>query len=297
MIVTVTLNAALEVSYEAGLLSFEEAGDVSRARYRASGSGVTVARVLHKFGHDVLAIGLAGGTAGELITAYLAQEGVEADFTRIGRESRRMLRIAERDTGRVMRLREPGPYVTTEELGRFASDYRRLLDGATAVVLCGSLPAGLPTEIYGSLVSYAASAGVPAVLDAGGEELLHGARRRPDLVIPEGAVDSAARLLALGPGAVAIAEHYGMRALTADGAWTASVAKTVVEDALATRPAARGALVAGLVPGLLLGWSWPDRLRNAVALAVSTGSSGDVDLDRYERVLGSDEISVEAPAV
>ena len=149
MIVTVTLNAVLAVSYEATELSFDEQGEIGRATYRASGRGVTVARVLHKFGHDVLATGLAGGTAGELIAADLARDGVQADFTRIGRESRRILEIAERGTDRVLRLRETGPYVTTEELGRFASDYRRLLDGATAVVMAGSLPPGLPSDIYG----------------------------------------------------------------------------------------------------------------------------------------------------
>ncbi len=60
-----------------------------------------------------------------------------------------------------------------------------MLDGATAVVLCGSLPDGLPAETYGSLVSYAAGAGVPVVLDAGGSALRHGAARRPALIIPD----------------------------------------------------------------------------------------------------------------
>jgi tagatose 6-phosphate kinase len=80
---------------------------------------------------------------------------------------------------------EQGPYVTTEELGRFAADYRRLLASAAAVVLCGSLPDGLPADIYGSLVTYAAEASVPVILDAGGEELKHGVSHGPDLVVAE----------------------------------------------------------------------------------------------------------------
>ena len=84
-----------------------------------------------------------------------------------------------------MRFGEPGPYITTEELGRFAADYRRLMAGAAAVVLCGSLPDGLPADTYGSLVTYAAEAGVPVILDAGGEELKHAVGHGPDLVVAE----------------------------------------------------------------------------------------------------------------
>lgn len=280
VIITVTLNAALEVWYAAGELSWSEPNEVSRARYRASGRGVAVARVLQTFGHDVLAAGLAGGTAGELIRADLARSGVEAEFTLIGRESRRVFSVTEGDTGRVLRLREPGPYVTTEELGRFAADYRRLLADATAVVLCGSLPAGLPAEIYGSLVSYAAAAGVPAVLDAGGEELLHGARRRPDLVIP----DTSEAKAVSGAPAVAIMEDGGVRVLAGGEEWRATLPGAA--------SLSRGAVVAGLVPGLLLDWSWPDRIRNAVALGAAAGPSGEVDLAAYERTLTGNDLQL-----
>lgn len=286
MIVTVTLNAALAVSYEATTLTLSEPsklrepGELTRATYRASGRGVTVARVLQPFGHDVLATGLAGGTAGELIAADLARDGVETDFTRIGRESRRIFDIAERGTGRVLRLREAGPYVTTEELGRFASDYRRLLDGATAVVMSGSLPPGLPSDIYGSLVSYAAEAGVPVVVDADGEEVAHGARRGPDLVITGAETP-------LGPGASAVARVGDgvLRVVTREGEWTAELGGTGENG--------RGALVAGLVAGLLLGWPLPDRVRHAMALAASTGDFGDVDLARYEELISGDLIEVD----
>jgi tagatose 6-phosphate kinase len=298
LIVTVTLNAALAVSYEATALTFSEPGkpcepgELTRATYRASGRGVAAARVLQKFGHDVLATGLAGGTAGELIAADLARDGIESDFTRIGRESRRIFAITEHETSRGLRLREAGPYVTTEELGRFASDFRRLLEGATAVVMSGSLPPGLPSDIYGSLVSYAAAAGVPVIVDADGEAVAHGARRGPDLVIT-----GADTPLGPGPGAVVTAGDGALRVVTGDGWWTAELdaEKTGGRGELVGgRTGDRGALVAGMVPGLLLGWSWPDRVRHAVALAASTGPFGDVDLGRYEELLSGDAIRVTA---
>jgi tagatose 6-phosphate kinase len=272
-----------------------------------------VARVLHAFGHDVLAAGLAGGATGELIIQDLAKSGVPTAFTLIRGESRRFFRFAGPDGEPVLRFAEPGPYITTEELGRFAADYRRLLAGAAAVVLCGSLPDGLPADTYGSLVTYAGEAGVPVILDAGGEELKHAVGHGPDLVVAEssaaepatGTPDAAelgTALVRLGAGAAAVAAGGEVHAVTAAGEWTA---RLEAANAGASYPAARGALVAGLVPGQLLGWSWPDRLRHALALAAggagawtrAPGGPEDrdhVDLDAYERLL--DAVRVDQPA-
>jgi tagatose 6-phosphate kinase len=309
VIVTVTLNAALSVDYAVGDVGAEDIRAVSKPGYRAGGRGVTVARVLRAFGHDVLAAGLAGGVSGELIREELAKSGVPTAFTLIRGESRRIFRFAGPSAGPggdgpVLRFGEAGPYITTEELGRFAGDYRRLLAGAAAVVLCGSLPDGLPSDIYGSLVTYAAEAGVPVILDAGGEELKHAVGHGPDLVVAETSSadpDLGAVLRRLGAGAAAVAAGHEVRVVTATGEWTARLA--AADPSAGSQPGepgqpGRGALVAGLVPGLLLGWSWPDRLRHALALAaggarVPGGLEGrdHVDLASYERLL--DAVQVE----
>ena len=327
MIVTVTLNAALDVSYEADGLSWQSTRDVARVRHRAGGRGVAVARVLHTFGHEVLAAGLAGGATGELIREDLGRSGIPVAFTGIDRESRRVLEITDTASGRTMRLREPGPYVTTEELGRFAADYRRMLADATAVVLCGTLPMGLPPEIYGSLAAYAAEAGVPVILNAGGSSLRYAASRRPDLVVPDDADDVSSRpdgpqagradgahgagdpdggeaadgggapaigaaLLRLGASAVAVPSGRRVRVVTKSGRWNASLAGPDGPDGPdGATPGSLGALVAGLVPGLLLGWSWPDLLQHAVAVAAAADPSGDVNLAVYERLV--DGVTVE----
>jgi len=309
VIVTVALNAALRVDYAVGDVGAEGTWPVSKPGYRAGGRGVTVARVLRAFGHDVLAAGLAGGVSGELIREDLAKSGVPTAFTLIRGESRRIFRFtgpgvpgtgkaAADPDGAVLRFGEPGPYITTEELGRLAADYRRLLAGAAAVVLCGSLPDGLPPDVYGSLVTYAAEAGVPAILDAGGEELKHAVGHGPDLVVAETSSadpDLGPALLRLGAGAAAVTTGHEVHAVTAAGGWTARVAAAGLDVA---HPPDRGALVAGLVPGQLLGWSWPDRLRHALALAVGGarvpgGLDGrdHVDLAAYERLL--DAVTVE----
>jgi tagatose 6-phosphate kinase len=310
VIVTVTLNAALDVSYEAAGLSWQSTRDVSRVRHRAGGRGVAVARVLHTFGHEVLAAGLAGGATGELLREDLGRSGIPVAFTEIGRESRRVLEVTDTASRQTMRLREPGPYVTTEELGRFAADYRRLLADATAVVLCGTLPAGLPPEIYGSLATWAAEAGVPVILNAGGSALGYAASRRPDLVVPDtrdddgaedgepnrpdGALASGDALLRLGAAAVAIPSGRQVGVVTKAGRWNASLASPGTDGLDGTAPGSLGALVAGLVPGFLLGWSWPDLLQHAVAVAAAADPSGDVNLAVYERLV--DGVTVETAA-
>jgi tagatose 6-phosphate kinase len=279
VIITVTLNAALHVSYRAEAAPAANGiTPVSRPVYRAGGRGVTVARVLTEFGHEVLAAGLAGGAAGELIGQDLARCGVPAEFTRIRGESRRLLTFSPAG----LTYGEPGPYITTEELGRFAGDYRTLMASAAAVVLSGSLPDGLPPDMYATLVRYATEAGVPVILDAGGEELLLAVRNRPALVIADSAEEQAGRaLLRLGAGAAVVRGEGAIEVVTQSGRWTASAAAGGGGAAVLDR----GALVAGLVHGELLGWSWPDRLRHSLALAAGVTPEGDVDPRAYEKLL------------
>jgi tagatose 6-phosphate kinase len=292
VIVTVTLNPALQVHYDAEQVVAGESNRVSRVRYRAAGRGLAVARILHTFGHEVVAAGLAGGPSGELIRMELASAGVAAQFTRITADTRRVVMISDAATGATTSFAEPAPYITTEELGRLATDYRALLAGATAVVLCGSLPDGLPAEIYGSFVSYANDAGVPVLLNATGRPLAYGAARQPALVVPEPAAHDEPDLAGLdpaGPRCVALLTGHGVRVLTPAGEWRARLGPAAA-DGSPPGPAVRDALVAGLVPGIALAWSWPDMLRHAVALAAAWNDSGELDVQSYEKALSGVDV-------
>ncbi len=117
MIVTVTLNPSLQVRYAADRIELGRANPVGAVAYQAGDRGLAVARLLTTFGHDVVAAGLAGGSAGELIRAELARAGVATQFTRISAESRRVVEVADASSGLVTQFGEPAPYITTEELG------------------------------------------------------------------------------------------------------------------------------------------------------------------------------------
>jgi tagatose 6-phosphate kinase len=122
LIVTVTLNPALQVEYAADQIMPGATNRVRRVGYRASGRGLAVARVLHTFGHEVVAAGLAGGSASDLIRAELARAGVATQFTPIAAESRRTVVVTDGLARQATSFAEPAPYVTTEELGRLARD-------------------------------------------------------------------------------------------------------------------------------------------------------------------------------
>jgi tagatose 6-phosphate kinase len=306
MIVVVTLDPAVHVSYETKRIVPGQSHPVGRVTYRAGGRGPAVARMLHTFGHEVVAAGLTGGTAGELIKAELSRVGVPTQFTPIVMESRRVVEVTDVSTGTTTSFAEPSPYITTEELGRLAADYRALIEGASGAVLCGGVPDALPPETFATFATYAAEAGVPVVLDAGGSALAHGVARRPALVIPEypsgegsyGEDSSGegpgrpAEMVAAGVGAVVTMSGSAVTVLTGEQEWRARL-----DDSLPGQPGAgprmsRDALVAGFVPGVTLGWSWPDSLRHAVSLAATAGLSGRVDLVTYERLLP--EVAVES---
>jgi tagatose 6-phosphate kinase len=316
VILAVALNATVNVSYEAEEIAWGAPNHISRMTSRAGGGSLAVARVLAGLGEDVLVAGFAGGGGGDLIEADLARAGVATAFTRIGRESRRVIEVLDEAREESTRLSEPAPFITTEELGRFAGEFRKLLPGLDAVVLSGGLAAGLPLDMYASLASYAAEASVPAIVHAGGPVLWRTLDRHPALVLiastagvpGAGVSESPAALLARGSRAAVMLS--GAALLAAAGPGPARPAPGGRADPGAAGPGPDGqwraalegypglslsaeAVVAGLLPAVTQGWSWPDALRHAVALGASADLLGEIDLDAYD-LLSSEVVLVPA---
>ncbi|MFB4309763.1 1-phosphofructokinase family hexose kinase [Actinomadura sp. GTD37] len=290
MIVTVTLNAALDDTYEVPDARSGEVNRVAAVHRRPGGKGVNVARVLHGLGHEVVATGLAGGAAGRRITEGLASLGVPASFSPVAAESRRTVTVVGPE---ITMFCEPGPTVTGPEWAAFRASYRTLAGDAAVVVLSGSLPPGVPPDAYAELAGLARG---PVILDADGEALRLGVAGRPDVVKPNaaelarasGTPDTAAGIRALraaGAGSVvASLGPDGAVAGTPDGVLRAALDRPVPGN-----PTGAGdALVAGLAAGLADGLPWPDRLRRAVALAacaVRSPVAGEVDAGEFPALL------------
>jgi tagatose 6-phosphate kinase len=302
MIVCVSLNAALDVTYRVEEVRWHAGNRVAAVAHRAGGKGLNVARVLHALGEDVLVTGFVGGDTGARIRAETRAAGLPEEFEDVGGESRRTLAVVDAAAGDATGFWEPGAAIGPDDWTRFLERYDRLVAGARAVVLTGSLPPGLPHDVYADLVHRARKAGVPVVLDADAEALALGVLAEPDIVKPNldelrratglsGHLPGADALRAQGARAVVVsAGADGLIASTPDGRWAARPPARVSGN-----PTGAGdASVAALVRGLVADTSWPERLADAVALSASAvlrPLAGDVDLAAYRRF--RDTVSLE----
>jgi tagatose 6-phosphate kinase len=295
-ILTVTLNFALDLTYNVDRVSWHGVNRVASVVERAGGKGVNVARVLHALGHRASVAGLVGGRTGEAARAELRGAGLHDVLVAIRGQSRRTVAVVDAASGDATGLWEPGPVVTAAEWRAFISAYRQQLRGADAVVLSGSLPAGVPPDAYRMLCELAADEGVPAVLDADGDALRLGLDGRPTLVKPNvdelsrvtrtaDPIEGAQALRAAGATAVVVSRGAeGLLAVAPEGSWTATP-----PERIAGNPTGAGdAAVAALVAGMALGTSWPERLADAAALsaaAVAAPLAGSFDANAYGRCL------------
>ncbi|NDZ83444.1 hexose kinase, partial [Streptomyces sp. SID10853] len=184
MLLTVTLNTALDITYHVPALIPHASHRVESVTERAGGKGLNVARVLAALGHETVVTGFAGGTTGGVLRELLAGLPPTDALVPVAGTTRRTIAVVDASSGDTTQLNEPGPTVSADEWDTFLTSYGRLLADAEAVALCGSLPPGVPVGAYAQLVKQARGAGVPVLLDTSGEPLRRGIAARPDLVKP-----------------------------------------------------------------------------------------------------------------
>lgn len=293
-VLCVTLNAALDVTYVVDDLRLHTVNRVSSVTIRGGGKGVNVARVMTQLGCSTVVTGFVGGHNGQLIRADVASAGLCDEFLIVAGESRRTLAVVADDVGDATMLCEPGVFVGSRDWSRFLAHYEQLLRREpAAVVLSGSLPPGVPLDGYADLAQRSHGNHVPVVLDADGDPLRLGAGGRPDIVKPtveelrnatgiDDAVAAAEQLLGSGAGAVVVSVGAeGLLAVTPVARWRARPSERVHGNPTGAGDACVAALARGLGNS-----SWPERLRDAVALSASAvlrPVAGDVDLDAYHR--------------
>lgn len=309
MILTVTLNTALDITYRVPALTPHASHRVTEVIERPGGKGLNVARVLAALGHDVTVTGFAGGDTGRVLHDRLTREPRVTDaLVPVEGATRRTLAVVDTASGDTTQLNEPGPAVSPAEWSAFQESYEELLrEGTTAVALCGSLPPGVPVGAYATLVRAARAAHVPVLLDTSGEALRRGVAARPDIVKPN--ADELAELTgshepaqatrdARRRGAHAVVTSLGaegLRAVTPEGTWRAAPPTRVRGNPTGAGDSA----VAGLLSALVEGLPWPERLARAVALSAATVAApvaGEFVPATYEDLLARVAVTGEATA-
>jgi 1-phosphofructokinase family hexose kinase len=184
MIVTVTLNAAVDRTLAVPSFQIGQRHRASVGFTSAGGKGINIARALKRLGAPVVATGLAGGRTGTLIVEELTAEGILNDFVRIREESRTSTAVLDPTSNAYTEINEWGPDVQEDELEILADKLAYLCQGAEFLVLAGSLPRGVEPGFYGELIREANRRGVATILDAEGEALRLGVEAEPHLVSP-----------------------------------------------------------------------------------------------------------------
>lgn len=192
LILTLTLNPAIDRNVQADRLVFEDRAYILSTGETAGGRGINASIVVHAFNAKTKAIACTGGKAGKRFEELLAGAGFPTHLVRIRHSIRTNLTIVDKQ-GLAVKLNERGPHIQDSELARVEKAVAENLEGASWLMICGSLPPGVPSDFYARLILLAQKARVKTLLDTDGDALLHGLDAGPTAVAPNQA--EAERLL------------------------------------------------------------------------------------------------------
>src|SRR5260370_10108468 len=184
MIITVTLNAAIDKSLSVPNFRLGRRHRTVDQHTRAGGKGVNIARTLKALGQPVIATGFAGGSTGTQIVEQLTEESILNGFIRIRAESRTNISVLDPTSGEETEINQRGPLVTASEVELFGDKLMYLAQGAAMVVIAGSLPGGVEPDLYALLIRELHKLDVLTVVDTDGDALRHAVRAEPSVVSP-----------------------------------------------------------------------------------------------------------------
>ncbi len=184
MIVTITLNPCLDRTITVYGLLVDETNRWTSSRLYAGGKGIDVSRAIHEMGGRTMAYGFIGGPDGRAVEILLDEEGVPFSFTPIEQETRTNIIITDTKTFKQTRIDAPGPRISKKEMERFVRKVRQIYPRPDLVVAGGSLPPGVPVNIYYDLILEAKDFGARTILDTEGRWLAEGLKAKPYLIKP-----------------------------------------------------------------------------------------------------------------
>jgi 1-phosphofructokinase/tagatose 6-phosphate kinase len=184
MIITVTLNAALDKTLQVPNFTPGRRHRTVDQKTMPGGKGVNIARAIKRLGQPVIATGLAGGATGTRVVEALNDEAILNSFVRVREESRTNTAVLDPTTGLHTEINERGPSISPQELELFRDKLVYLAKGASICVFAGSLPRGVDADVYSNLIRSVHKLGVTTIIDTDGEPLRLAVRAEPDVVSP-----------------------------------------------------------------------------------------------------------------
>jgi 1-phosphofructokinase family hexose kinase len=299
MILTVTPNTGIDLTLIVPEFVLNKTIRASQSALGMGGKATDVSWILGRLGVPNLAIGFAAGNTGKQMVKMLEERGSLTDFVWAGGETRRNTIIISQDGSGQSTFTVSTLEVSPRHLRKFFKVFQNALNQVSCLVLGGSLPQGVPTSFFKSLIEIAHEQSIPVLFDASGPGLFSGLQARPDLIKPNraeleeitgstihsnGAAYQAARQIQqeFGTNVIATMGRQGAFAVLPDrGYWIPGLKLEVVSSAGAGDGVLAGLAVAysqkkPVEEGLRLGFA----LANAVLLTLPTADFDPKDLDR-----------------
>ncbi len=184
MIITVTLNPAIDKTVEVPDFTSGALNRTASSRTDIGGKGINVAKVVRALGYECVAMGILFGQSGRYIGKSLEKLGIVCDFVYAPGETRTNVKINDPVNHITTELNEPGSPVASEVFLDLKNRIAERIMPGDVLVLSGSVPPGTDRDIYRDWIAYFKERGVYTILDADGELFRFGIEAGPAAAKP-----------------------------------------------------------------------------------------------------------------
>ena len=184
MIVTVTLNPALDKTLTLPGFAVNTVNRVQSIRLDPGGKGINVSKCLRALGADTVAAAILAGSAGKQLEDMLKALNIPVLQVNVPGQSRTNLKIIDPVKKENTDINEPGPKVMPEDLEALRLMLGSKVKKGDSIVLSGSLPAGVEADLYRVWTTYFRELGAAVFLDADGEPMALGIQAGPYMIKP-----------------------------------------------------------------------------------------------------------------
>ncbi|MBU3130316.1 1-phosphofructokinase [Clostridium tagluense] len=184
MIITVTLNPALDKTIEIDGFKIDTVNRIVSTRVDAGGKGINVSKVIKELKHKSIALGFLGGSSGNQIKNYLDDSNIDNNFLTVKGETRTNLKIFDKVNNTHTDINENGPSLGEKDITNIKQEIMEHCKEDSIVVLSGSVPSGVSTSIYADIIKSIKTKGGKVILDAEGQLLMQGIKAGPYMVKP-----------------------------------------------------------------------------------------------------------------
>lgn len=300
MIITLTPNTGIDHTLQVPSFQLNQTIRAARSAWGMGGKATDASWTLGALDIPTRALGFAAGANGRRMESMLRERGAETDFIWVDGETRLNTVLVVPGEGQST-ITTSSLRVSPEHLAQFTVCYERALEGASCVVMGGSLPEGVPVEFYAEAIAQAHARGVPVIFDSSGPSLIAGVKSRPDVMKPNQA--ELGDLLGYIPASRAevqraaqrLHEEFGSNVIVTLGAEGAIAVfdegSYVVHPLTVPVVSAAGAgdgVLAGMALAYLHGQSLDYGLRHGFALAgaiLQTLGTADLRVEDYQALL------------